>query len=183
MTHSSGPAITRLPLKLHTDCTGIQKIAAVLRTYLATLSRYDVRTSLDAYASHIQEDPDAEILYDYILLLKSIGNYAEALVAVKTLLEHARLPLYRLVECDLLAAMGLEHQACTAYENLIREELASKNDLDTLTLIISRYRTYLKAHVVPDEAVRRFLDVVSRDVNVVSLLETARLYEDLGRCR
>jgi hypothetical protein len=33
---------------------------------------------------------------------------------------------------------------------------------------------------VPDDAVRRFLDVVSRDVNVVSLLETACLYEDLG---
>ncbi len=156
------------------------KDRTILRTYLATLSRYDVGTSLDAYASHIQEDPDAEILYDYCMLLKSIGNYAEARIVVKKLLEHAHLPLYRLVECDLLAAMELGHQACAAYENLIREELASKNDLDTLTLIISRYRTYLKAHVVPDDAVRRFLDVVSRDVNVVSLLETARLYEDLG---
>jgi tetratricopeptide (TPR) repeat protein len=152
----------------------------VLRTYLAALSRFDVRASLVAYASHIQEDPDPEILSDYVLLLKSIGNYPAAHAAVKKLLEHARAPFYRLVECDLLAAMGLEQQASAAYESLIREELVSKNDLDTLTIIISRYRSYLKEHVLPDVAVRRFLDIVSRDVNVVSLLETARLYEDLG---
>jgi tetratricopeptide (TPR) repeat protein len=152
----------------------------ILRSYLAILSRYDVRASLDGYASCIQEDPDAEILYDYSMLLKSIGNYAEARVVVKKLLEHAYLPLYRLLECDLLAAMELEDQALAAYENLIREELASKNDLDTLTLLISRYRTYLMEHVVPDEASRRFLDIVSRDANVVSLLETARFYEGLG---
>jgi tetratricopeptide (TPR) repeat protein len=152
----------------------------VLRTYLDTLSRYDVKASLDAYTTHIQEFPDAEILFDYILLLKSNRDYAAALAAVKTLLECVRDPLYRLVECDLLAAMGLERQAFTAYENLIREELASKNDLETLALIIGTYRTYLQEHVRVEEALRRFLDIVSRDVNVVSLLETARFYEDLG---
>ncbi|MFA5348597.1 MAG: hypothetical protein WC294_10695, partial [Methanoregula sp.] len=151
----------------------------VLRTYLDTLSRYDVKASLDAYSTHIQEFPDAEILFDYILLLKSNRDYAAALAAVKTLLESERDPLYRLVECDLLAAMGLEHQAFTAYENLIREELASKNDLETLALIIGTYRTYLQEHMSVEEALRRFLDIVSRDVNVVSLIETARFYEDL----
>ena len=156
------------------------KDRTILRKYLAALSRYDMQASLDAYISHIQEDPDAEILFDYILLLKSTKDYGAALAAVKTLLEHARDPLYRLVECDLLAAMGFEQKAFTAYENLIREELASKNDLDILTLIISNYRKYLKEHVLPDKALHRFLDIVSRDVNVVSLLETARFYEGLG---
>jgi tetratricopeptide (TPR) repeat protein len=152
----------------------------VLRAYLDTLSRYDVKASLDAYTSHIREFPDAEILFDYVLLLRSNRDYAAALAAVKTLLEYIRDPLYRLVECDLLAAMGLEHQAFAAYENLIREELVSKNDLETLALIIGTYRTYLQEHVRGEQALHRFLEIVSRDVNVVSLLETARFYEDLG---
>jgi len=152
----------------------------VLRAYLDTLSRYDVKASLDAYTSYIREFPDAEILFDYVLLLRSNRDYAAALAAVKTLLEYIRDPLYRLVECDLLAAMGLEHQAFAAYENLIREELVSKNDLETLALIIGTYRTYLQEHVRGEQALHRFLEIVSRDVNVVSLLETARFYEDLG---
>jgi Flp pilus assembly protein TadD/ribosomal 50S subunit-recycling heat shock protein len=156
------------------------KDPALLRKYLDTLSRYDVPASLDAYSSYIQEDPDAEILFDYILLLKSKGDYGTALAVIATLLEHARDPVYRLLECDLLAALGQEEKALTAYETLIRDELVSKNDLDTLVLIISKYRQYLKAHVPEDNATRRFLDIVSKDVNVASLLETARFYEDRG---
>ena len=150
------------------------------RKYLDTLSRYDVQASLDAYASHIKENPDAEILFDYILLLKANGDYSTALAATKTLLEHAGDPVYRLAECDLLAALGHEKKALAAYETLIRDELVSKNDLDVLVLIISKYRQYLKAHVPLDEASRRFLNIVSKDVNVASLLETARFYEELG---
>jgi tetratricopeptide (TPR) repeat protein len=156
------------------------KDPALQRKYLDTLSRYDVQASLDAYASHIKEDPDAEILFDYILLLKANGDYSTALAATKTLLEHAGDPVYRLVECDLLAALGHEKKALAAYENLIRDELVSKNDLDVLVLIISKYRQYLKAHVPMDEASRRFLNIVSKDVNVASLLETARFYEESG---
>jgi len=150
------------------------------RKYLDTLSRYDVKASLDAYASHIKENPDAEILFDYILLLQANGDYATALAATKTLLEYAGDPVYRLAECDLLAALGHEKKALAAYENLIRAELAAKNDLDVLVLIISKYRQYLRAHVPGDEASRRFLTIVSNDVNVASLLETARFYEESG---
>jgi len=156
------------------------KDRTLLRKYLDALSRYDIKASLDEYRSQIQQEPDTDILLDYILLLKSGKDYAPALVAVKTLIEQVHAPLYRLVECEILAAMGLLQQAFAAYENLVREELVSKNNLDTLTFIISRYRTYLRGHVAPDEAVRRFLEVVSGDVNVVSLLETARFFEDLG---
>jgi tetratricopeptide (TPR) repeat protein len=156
------------------------KSHTALRTYLDALSRFDVPASLDAYLAYIREDPDPEILFHYILLLKSAKEYGTALAAVKTLLGQARDPLHRLVECELLAAMGYEQPALAAYENLIREELTTKNDLDTLARIIRTYRTYLKEHVTPDDGVRRFLAVVSRDVNVVSLLETARLYHDRG---
>ena len=76
--------------------------------------------------------------------------------------------------------MGDERRALESYENLIQDELVSKNDLDTIALIINKYRQFLKAHVPADEAARRFLAIVSKDVNVVSLLETARFHEDLG---
>ena len=142
------------------------------RKYLDTLSRYDVQASLDAYALHMKENPDAEILFDYILLLQANGDYATALAATITLLEHADNPVYRLAECDILASLGQEKKALAAYENLIRDELVAKNDLDVLVLIISKYRQYLRAHVPVDEASRRFLTVVSKDVNVASLLET-----------
>ena len=156
------------------------KSRPVLRKYLDALSRFDVPASLDAYPAYIREDPDAGVLYDYTLLLKSTKNYGAALAGVKMLLGQSRDPLYRLIECELLAAMGSEQPALVAYENLIREELVSKNDLDTLTLIISTYRKYLREHVARDDAVHRFLAVVSHDVNVISLLETARLYEERG---
>jgi len=156
------------------------KSPPVLRKYLEALSRYDVPASLDAYLTCIREDPDPAILYDYILLLKSTKEYGTALGAVKTLLGQVRDPIFRLLECEILAAMGSRQPALTAYENLIREELVTKNNLDTLALIISTYRTYILEHTSPDEAVRRFLSVVSQDLNVVSLLETARLYRDRG---
>ena len=156
------------------------KDPAIQRKYLDTLSRYDVQASLDAYASHIKENPDAEILFDYILLLQANGDYAPALAAIKKLLEHADDPVYRLAECELLTSLGEEKKALAAYENLIRDELVTKNDLDVLVLIISKYRNFLKAHVPDDEAGRRFLTIVSKDVNVASLLETARFYEETG---
>jgi tetratricopeptide (TPR) repeat protein len=157
------------------------KDPAVQRKYLDTLSRYDVQASLDAYATHMKENPDAEILFDYILLLQANGDYATALAATKKLLEHADNPVYRLTECEILTNMGQEKKALAAYENLILDELVTKNDLEVLILIISKYRRYLKAHVPRDEASRRFLTVVSKDVNVASLLETARFYEESGQ--
>jgi len=157
------------------------KDPAVQRKYLDTLSRYDVMASLDAYATHMKENPDAEILFDYILLLQANGDYATALAAAKKLLEHADNPVYRLAECEILTNMGQEKKALAAYENLILDELVTKNDLEVLILIISKYRRYLKAHVPRDEASRRFLTVVSKDVNVASLLETARFYEESGQ--
>jgi Flp pilus assembly protein TadD len=163
-------------LKIYRDT----KDPAIQRKYLDTLSRYDVQASLDAYASHMKENPDAEILFDYILLLQANGDYASALAATKKLIEHTDDPMYRLAECDLLTSLGQEKKALAAYENLILEELVTKNDLDVLVLIISKYRRYLKAHVPGDEASRRFLTIVSKDVNVASLLETARFYEESG---
>lgn len=153
---------------------------AVLRKYLDALSRYDLSSSLDAYASHIRNSPDPEILCDYILLQKSAGNLAAALDAIRILPAASRDPACRLVECDLLAGLGRGGEALLAYENLIRDELATKNNLEELRQIISSYREFLKKHPDTASAKRRFLDLVSKDVNVASLLETARFYLDCG---
>lgn len=156
----------------------------VLRKYLAALSCYDLPASLNAYADHTEPDCDCEILFDYVLLLQAHGNTKEALGTARALVNRSHQPVYRLLVCDLLADMadaGEERtDALHAYEQLIRDELATKNDLDLLRTIISRYREHLMAWVPPAEAKRRFLNLVSQDVNVASLLETAALYEDAG---
>jgi Flp pilus assembly protein TadD len=153
---------------------------AVLRKYLDALSRYDTPSSLDAYAAHISDSPDNNILFDYILLQKSNGNCGAALEATRSLLATSGDPVHRLCECDLLAETGQDAKALAAYERLISDELGAKNDLEQLRFIISRYRMFLKKHPNPSEAQRRFLDLVSKDINGASLLETARFYQDLG---
>jgi tetratricopeptide (TPR) repeat protein len=150
----------------------------VLRKYLDYLSRYDMPASLAAYATHARSGPDCDILFDYILLLKSAGEFTRALDAAGILLSHSPDPVHRLVRSDLLAALGRHEEALASYEQLIRDELGSKNDLETLGLVIGNYRRYLMSRLPAASATRRFLSVVSRDVNVASLLETARLYED-----
>jgi Flp pilus assembly protein TadD len=156
------------------------KDPAVLRKYLDALARYDTPSSLEAYASHVSQNPDNDILFDYILLQKSNGNVAAALDATRTLLATSADPLHRLCECDLLAGTGQDARALAAYEQLVRDELASKNNLEGLRFIISRYRRFLKNHPDPAEAQKRFLALVSQDINVASLLETARFYQDQG---
>ncbi|MHB8164159.1 MAG: tetratricopeptide repeat protein [Methanoregula sp.] len=157
---------------------------AVLRKYLSALSGYDVPASFEAYTDHIGSDTDCEIHFDYALLLQAHGKTEDALGAARALAERSPRPVYRLLVCDLLAAQAdtVEGKKDTlaAYEQLIRNELATKNDLDLLRTIISRYCRHLTAWVPADDARQRFLNHVSQDVNVASLLETALLFEDAG---
>ncbi|MFA6225989.1 MAG: hypothetical protein WC620_07420 [Methanoregula sp.] len=159
---------------------------AVLKKYLSALSCYDVPASLNAYADHIGSGTDCEILCDYVLLLQAHGSAKEALGAARALVERSPQPVYRLLVCDLLAAAAWadagdgRENALAAYEQLIRDELVTQNDLNLLRTIISRYRQHLTAWVPAEEAKSRFLGIVSQDVNVASLLETALLYEDSG---
>jgi tetratricopeptide (TPR) repeat protein len=149
---------------------------AILRKYLDALSRYDLPSSLAAYDGHLQGDPDSMILSDYALLLNANGENLKALSVAGALVSRDPSPMHRLLECDLLAAGGDAGKARAAYEKLIGEELISKNDMDFLALAIGKYRRFLLGAFPAEDAVQRFLGVVSRDVNVVSLLETARLY-------
>jgi tetratricopeptide (TPR) repeat protein len=150
----------------------------VLRKYLDYLSRYDVPASLAAYATHAHNGPDSDILFDFILLLKATGDYSRALEETEILLSRSQDPVYRLVKADLLAALGRHEQALSSYEQLVRDELGSKNNPDALGLVIGKYRRYVMNRLPAVSATERFLSLVSHDVNVASLLETACLYED-----
>ena len=94
------------------------KDPAVLRKYLRALSRYDTPSSLEAYATHIGDGPDNDILFDYILLQKSNGNFAAALDATRSLLATSGDPVHRLCECDLLGGTGQDAKALAAYRTL-----------------------------------------------------------------
>ncbi len=174
------PAATELANRIYKET----RDPAVLRKYLSALSVYDVPSSLEAYTDHTRSGTDCGILFDYVLLLQAHGRTKEALATAQELAGRSCQPVYHLLVCDLLAAhahAGKERkEALAAYEQLIRDELAAKNDLDLLRTIISRYRQHLTAWIPAEEAKRRFLDIVSKDVNVASLLETALLYEEAG---
>ncbi|MDO9324994.1 MAG: hypothetical protein Q7T80_08580, partial [Methanoregula sp.] len=158
----------------------------VLRKYLSALSCYNAPASLEAYADHIEPGTDGGILFDYVLLLQAHGKEEEALGTARALAGRSHQPADRLLVCDLLATSAWtqsgegRNNALTAYEQLIRDELATKNDLDLLRTIICRYRQHLTAWVPAEEAKSRFLGTISQDVNVASLLETALLYEEAG---
>jgi tetratricopeptide (TPR) repeat protein len=154
------------------------KDPAVLRKYLRYLSRYDLPASLAAYDTHAHAAADCNILSDYILLLKSSGDFSRALAETGVLLSRSQDPLYRILQADLLAALNRHDAALAAYEQVVRDELGSKNDLETLGMVIGKYRRYLMTRLPAADATGRFLSLVSRDLNVASLLETARLYED-----
>ena len=153
---------------------------AALRCYLGALSRYDAAGAREAYPSAIRDTPDCALLFDYVGFLRDQGDSAGALAGIRQLLALSRKPAYRLAECDLLAASGETKKALTLYEQLIRDEIASKEDMELLATVIDRYRSVLVSGVPADEALRRFLTIVSSDLNVVSLTGTARLYEDRG---
>ncbi len=152
----------------------------VLRKYLAALAQYDLPASLDAYASHTTSAADCEILADYVLLLSASGNYDKALDMCRQLLAHSNLPVHRLMACDLYAAIRDTKKALAEYERLISDEIRTKNDLEMLGHIVGTYRKFLQSTLPAPEALSRFLSVVSKDVNIASLLETARLYDELG---
>lgn len=155
---------------------------AVLRIYLDARSRYDLPGALDAYALQLEDRPDTAIHYDYVLLLNASGRTADALKeAVRLSAVCPSRPEYRLAVCDLLAATGDTAASLEKYERLVKDELAAKEDLEMLGRVVSGYRRFLTRTLPEGEAERRFLHSVSHDPNVVSLLETARFYEETGK--
>ncbi len=152
----------------------------ILRKYLTALAKYDPKASLDAYETHAKSGDDCDILIDYILLLMTFGNHQKALEMCKTLLSRTNRPTYRLIVCDIYATTGDSKKALVEYERLISDEIKSKNDLEALEQIIGSYRKFLHSQLPASEALSRFLSVVSKDVNIASLLETVSFLRGNG---
>jgi thioredoxin-like negative regulator of GroEL len=154
---------------------------AIFFLYLHALAGYDMKGAIEACASLPEDQQDKTFLYEYIRLLQAAGETEKALQAAGRLLHRCPGdPLARLTECELLAAAGHADRALDRYERLVQDELAAKNDLEMLGRIIGEYRMFITEHLPGDEAAHRFMDLVSRDQNVVSLLETARFFETAG---
>ena len=152
----------------------------ILRTYLNALAQYDIPAALAAYTARIRKGIDNEILYDYALLLKRCGDYLRALEVAAALTSASREPVYLLLECELLSLTGQDSRALDTYERLVREVLA-KNDTGAIGLVLPVYRRYLVDRFTVTPALDRFQRTVAGDINVVSLVETARFYEDAAK--
>jgi tetratricopeptide (TPR) repeat protein len=160
-------------------CDG-ENDTAVHRLYLAALARADPAGAPAAYAAVLKERPDPHIYLDYTLLLQERGEYLRALATVKKLIAIDGRPEYRLIACELFAALGDHENALPAYEDLIREVLDAPCPAETLMQILQLYRRYITAQFTQDEARTRFLALVPGDTNVFSLIETAQMYRDQG---
>ena len=153
---------------------------AIHRLYLAALARADAAGAPGAYASFLKEKSDPLIYLDYTLILQERGEYLRALATVKKLIAIDGRPEYRLIACELSAALGDHANALLAYENLIREALDAPCPPETLRQILRSYSGYIRTQFPPGEARARFLALVPSDTNVVSLLETAQMYREQG---
>jgi len=153
---------------------------AVQRLYLVSLTRADPAGAPAAYASFLKKKSDPDIYLDYTLLLQERGEYLRALATVKKLIALDGRPDYRLIPCELSAALGDHANALLAYENLIRETLDMPCPPEIFRQILRSYREYIQAHFTHEEALARFLALVPGDTNVVSLTETAQIYRDRG---
>lgn len=152
---------------------------AFLKKYLSAFSKYDPVASLAAYSDHLLNLADCDILSDYALLLAASGDYRKALETCSLLSGLSQNPAYRHMACNLTAESGDLPAALALFEDLISDELRTKNDLELLERIIGDYRRLLGKTYPPEKALARFLAVVSSDPNVASLLETARFYEEM----
>jgi tetratricopeptide (TPR) repeat protein len=151
---------------------------AILRVYLAAHAHADADAAPAAYALSLKEVLDPGIYLDYTLLLQERGEYLRALATVKKLIALDNLPKYRLIECELSAALGDNTNALKEYETLIQDELNAPAVSDTFRQILLSYRRYISEQFPPEEALNRFLAIVPGDTNVVCLGETARMYRD-----
>lgn len=150
------------------------------RVYLAALARADAASAPAAYAAVLKEKPDPLIYLDYTLLLQERGEYLRALATANKLIAIEGRLEYRLIACELSAALGDHENALPAYEDLIREALDMPCPAETLGQILPSYRRYICSQFPQDEARTRFLALVPGDTNVVSLTETAQMYREQG---
>ena len=152
------------------------------RYYLSALSTNDPASALSRYPLIIQRTGDRDLTVDYILLLKKEGRYQEAIGACSVLTENQERDKSRisLISAELYALAGERDKALEEYHRLIKSLLAHLSDPDLLGRALSSFRTFLLTYYPIKTAVPVFLDIVSGQSDVICLLETARVYEELG---
>lgn len=153
---------------------------AYLRQYLAALSAFDRPAALKIFPGYLEKAQDDDLLFDYVLLLKAEGRYREALEACERLLMRSSHPIHQLVACELIAATGQTELAKEGYEELIRDEIADLNDLETFELSVAAYEQFLRKAYAPETVPECYLETVSKDPNVVSLSKTGWFYASFG---
>jgi tetratricopeptide (TPR) repeat protein len=153
---------------------------ATLRVFLAAHARADAAEGPAAYASYLKEVPDPGICLDYTLLLRERGEYLRALATAKKLVALDDQPQYRLLTCELSAALGDHENTLKEYEHLIRSGMDAPGVSDVFRQILRSYRKYITTRFTPKEALERFLALVPGDTCVACLEETARMFSERG---
>jgi tetratricopeptide (TPR) repeat protein len=153
------------------------------RIYLRARALKDPEAAAPEYKDYFSILKDPGIGLDYALLLRALGRPGEAMAVCRELLDSDQgVPDYavRLLTCRLNADLSEKERASGCYDHLIRDALQNLDDPEFLTDLLSGYREFLLTHYPVRDAERRFLEMVSANPQVVCLLATARLYEDIG---
>ena len=153
---------------------------ALLREYLAALAEADPEGAPAAYASSCKDCTAPGLWEDYILLLMARRDFFSALAGAKRLVALDNRPEHRLILCEVYAALGDRVNADAAYEALVQEGIGTPFSAGTLRTVIRTYAAYLFREGITDSTKERFLASVSRDANVVCLIEIARMYRAEG---
>lgn len=153
-----------------------------LRKYLGVLSRCNVALALSGYRDACMMEADHGIAKDFINLLISVRDNDEALRMCRALVTNDKDTdsSIRLIECRLLAGLGLKEEARSTYEELIRSGIGSAGSDALLRDALPLYREFLLTYYPKSETIKIFTSVVSPGANPVCLYETGNLYEQLG---
>ncbi|HON81139.1 MAG TPA: hypothetical protein PLN56_02830 [Methanoregulaceae archaeon] len=153
------------------------------RIHLRARALHDPEAALGEYKEYFSTLKDAEIGLDYALLLRTFKRPAEALALCRELLDSNVMgPDYtvRLLTCRLNAELGEKERAAGCYQHLVQDALRNLDNHDFLSGLLASYREFVLTYYPVREAETRFLSIVLSHPHAVSLLATARLYEDIG---
>ncbi len=153
------------------------------RIYLRSRALNDPDAAAGEYSEYFSALKDPEIGLDAALLLRALGRPGESLGICRELLDagekNTSYPV-RFLTCRLNADLGEKERALGCFEHLVRDALQNLDDRGFLTELLSGYREFLLTYYPVREAESRFLSLVSAQPQLVSLLATARLYEEIG---
>lgn len=153
------------------------------KIHLKALALKNAEAAVAEYQEYFDALKDPGIGSDYAELLASLKRPKEALQVCREVLDSGTPgPDYpvRLLICRLNAEVGEKDRASGCFEHLIQESLQKLDDPRFLSALLAAYREFLLTYYQVRTSVSRFLDLVSAHPQVVCLLATARLYEDIG---